>query len=140
MVELRGWLIILARAGLAAVETNGNAAFVGNYDASRILGINPHAVIVAVRKFDFVERVTAIGRSVEIYVGDVDRIGVLWIGDDVHVIPGTLPIGTIAVDEIPGLAAIVRTIDAAFGCFNEGIHAIRVGGHSNSDAPIGRFR
>ena len=140
MVELRGWLVIFACPGLASIETHRHSTVVGNNHATRILGVNPHAVVVAMRNFDFVERVAAIGRSIEIYVGDVDRIGVLWIGDDVHVIPGTLPIGTIAVDEIPGLAAIVRTIDAAFGCFNEGIHAIRVGGHSNSDAPIGRFR
>src|SRR5438128_5654421 len=91
------------------------------------------------RNFDFVERVAAIGRSIEIYVGDVDRIGVLWSGDDVHVIPGTLPIGTIAVDKIPGRAAIVRAIDGSFGSLDKRIHAIRAGGHSNSDAPVRAF-
>src|SRR6266704_3078951 len=89
MVELRGWLVIFACPGLASVETYRHSAVVENNHATRILGVNPHAMVVAMRNFDFVERVAAIGRSVEIYVGDVDRIGVLRIGDDVHVIPGT---------------------------------------------------
>src|SRR5438132_7583696 len=124
MVELRGWLVIFACPGLASVETYRHSAVVENNHATRILGVNPHAMVVAVMNFDFVERVTAIGRSVEIYVGDVDRIGVLWIGDDVHVIPGTLPIGPISVNRLPRFSAIIRAIEAAFGRFNKCVDAI----------------
>src|SRR5437899_11876857 len=115
MVELRGWLVIFACPGLASIETHRHSAVVGNNHATRILGVTPHAVVVAMRNFDFVERVAAIGRPIEIYVGDVDRIGVLWTGDEVDLIPGTLPIGTIAVAEIRSLPAIGRSTERACG-------------------------
>src|SRR5207237_9364307 len=111
MVELRGWLVIFACPGLASIETHRHSAVVGNNHATRILGVNPHAMVVAVRNCDFVERVAAIGRSIEIYVGHVDRIRVLRIGHDVHVLTGALPSAPMSVAVLTRLARVPRALE-----------------------------
>ena len=41
------------------------------------------------------------------YAEGVVVFGILWIGDDVHVVPGTLLVGTAAVHQVPGFAGVI---------------------------------
>src|SRR4029077_13614673 len=84
VVELRGRLVQLVRPGFTAIQADGHAAIVGYDHSPGIPGIDPHAVIVAVRNFDLVERTAGVARLVEIHVRHVDGVRVLRIGNHVH--------------------------------------------------------
>src|SRR3989442_1191199 len=114
VIELRRGLIVLARPSFASIQTHSDATIVGNDHAGGIPGINPHAVVIAVWGPDLVEGAPAVGRFIEVHVGDINRVGILRVGDDVHVIPRTLPIRTTVVHQLPGFAAVVGTIEPAF--------------------------
>ncbi len=94
-------------------------------------------MIVTVRHFDFVERAPGIARLVEINVGDVDSVRVLGVGDQVHVVPGALLIGTAVVHQIPSFAAVIGAIQTAFMGFHEHVDAIGISGHRNPDSAVG---
>ena len=91
------------------------------------------------RNLNFIKCVRAVGRLIEINIGDINRIWILRIGDNVHVIPRTLPQGTVAVDRFPGLAAVIGAIDASLGSLDKGVNAIGVGGHGYTDASVRTF-
>src|SRR5215469_61154 len=139
VVELRRGLIILAAPGFAAVEGDGHAAIVGADHAPGISRINPETVIVAVRKLELVEGAAAVSRAVRIHVHHVDRVGILRVSDDVHVVPRTLNETVAAVYELPVVATIIGAIEAALRSFDEGIHSIRVRGYGDADAAIRSF-
>ena len=56
VIELRGGLVVLLGPGLAAVDGDGDAAVVAVDQALRIGGIDPQAVMIAVRRGQQVER------------------------------------------------------------------------------------
>ena len=60
-----------------------------------VVGIDPEVVVVAVRRRDLGEGRAAVGRLPHLQVGDVDRVGVDRVGDDVGVVPG--PVHQVAV-------------------------------------------
>lgn len=89
-VELRCGLIHHARPGTAAVEGDICAAVVRFDHAVGIVGGDPQAVIVAVRRADGLKAASAIGRPEEAYVEEINFVGVFRVGEDVGVIPGAL--------------------------------------------------
>jgi len=97
-------------------------------------------MIIAVGKMNFVEAAAAIGGAVGIDVHDIEGVGVLGIGDDVHVVPGPLDEAVVGIDELPSVAAVVGAIEAAFGSFDQGVDAVRVRANGNTDAAVGTFR
>ena len=139
VIELRGWLIVFTRPRLSTIEAHGGSAIIGGNHAPRISGINPQAVIVAMRHFDFVEVASAICGLVEIHIHHIDGVRFLRIGNDVHVIPGALLDGPALIHRLPGLAAIIGAIQSALMSFNQGIHAIGVGCDRDTDTTVGLF-
>ena len=91
------------------------------------------------RHFDFVEVASTVSGLVEIHIHYVDSVRFLRIGNDVHVVPGTLLDGTALIHRLPGLASVIGAIEAAFMSFNQRIHAIRIGCCRNPDAAVGFF-
>ena len=130
MIKLRGWLIILTCPRLATIQGDRYTAIVGSNHAPRILGIYPQSMVVAVGYFDFVETAATVRRSVEVHIQNVDRLLILRIGNDVHVIPGALDKAVTPVNELPSLTAIVGTVKTTILRFDQGIHPLGVGGHS----------
>ena len=141
VIELRGGLIVLARPVLAAIESYGDATVVGGDHAARVAGIDPQAVIVAVRNFNFVEEMAAVGGFESLHVHHVNGVFIARIGDDVHVIPGALPQAVAGIDEVPGFAAVIGAIEAAIGIvgLDQGVDAIGIGGDGDADAAVGTF-
>jgi hypothetical protein len=90
VVELRRRLVVFTCPGLAAIQADCNATVVRRDHSFCILRIDPQTVIVAVRNFNLVEVAAAVGGLEELHVGYVNRIGILRIGDHVHVIPRAL--------------------------------------------------
>ena len=140
MVELRGRLVVLAAPGLAAVHGDCDAAVVGGNHATRIQGVDPEAVVIAVRDFDFVEAAASVRRLVEINVHEIDRVRILWVGGDVHVIPGPLLDVAAWIDALPLGAAVVRAVESAFVGLDQGVDAVRIRGHRHADAAVGALR
>ena len=141
VVELRGGLVVLARPRIAAIEADRDAAVVRGNHALRILRIDPETVIVAVRNFHFIEAAPAVGGLEELDIRDVERIGIVRIGDDVHVVPRALKQRVATVYEIPGVAAVVGTIKSAvFFSFDNRVDAFGVRRHRQPDAPVGTLR
>src|SRR5579859_41425 len=65
VVELRGGLIALGGPRLAAVMGDSGSAVVGVDHPVGMRGINPEAVIIAVRRTNDVERVAAVGGTID---------------------------------------------------------------------------
>ena len=114
VIELGSGLVIFASPRLAAIERERDAAVVRRHHAPRILGINPQPVIVSVRNFYFVKAASAVGGLVKINIEEVHRVGILRIGDHVHVVPRPLLKGAVVIDQFPGLTTIVGTVKPTF--------------------------
>src|SRR5690348_15970005 len=127
VVELRGWLIRLRGPALPAVVRYGGAAIVRIDHPFRMSRIDPQAVVISMRSPKSVEGVTAVGGTVNGRVQHVDRIHIFWIGEDVMEVPGALREAMIWIDELPGVAGVLATVDAALLRFDDGIDAISVG-------------
>src|SRR5579883_156935 len=85
-------------------------------------------MIVAVRGTDRLKRAAAIGRPEEIHVEEIDRVLIFWIGEDVGVVPGSLPNFVRGIDANPGVAAVVGPERSPFGRFDQRVDALRIGG------------
>src|SRR4029450_6715371 len=101
-IELRGLLVVDRRPRGAAVERDVGAAVVALDHARWILGIDPEIVVVAVSCRDLTEGRAAVGRLPHLQVGDVDRVAVARVGEDVGVVPG--PVHQVAVGRHHGPA------------------------------------
>src|SRR5262249_42379808 len=76
---------------------------------------------------------TAIRRSVGPGIHDEHLVRILRIGKYVGVVPGTLPILVVRVDELPALAAVVCAIQTALFRLDERIDAHGIGGRCDAD-------
>src|SRR5581483_346797 len=74
VVELRCGLVVFRAPGLAVIGGDGSAAIVAVNHALRIVGINPQAVMIAMRRGKQVESPAAIGRAEHPGVEQIDRI------------------------------------------------------------------
>src|SRR5208282_2574502 len=127
---------------LAAIQSDGYAAVVRGDHAPRILGIDPQPMVVAMGNFYFVEEMAAVSGFEGLHIHHIDNVFVFRVGNDVHVIPRTLPQAVAGVDEVPGFAAIIGAIESAVGIarLNQGIDTIGAGPHRDPDASIRSFR
>src|SRR4030095_6139620 len=83
----------------------------------RILGIDPKIVVVAVTRRHLVESRASVGRLPHLQVGDVDRVAVARVGEDVGVVPG--PVHQVAVGRHhgPAHAEIVGAVEPGLVAF-----------------------
>ena len=78
----------------------------------------------------------AVARTEERRVLHVDHVLVVMVGQDVRVVEGPLPDPPLVVDELPGVAAVVRPEEPAVRVLEEGVDAVRVRArHGHPDAP-----
>ncbi len=89
MVELRGRIILIG-PGLAAVHGDVGAPVVALDHALRVVGRDPHVVVVAVGRPDGGPGLAGVGRLVEADVEDVDGVLGLRVGVDAGVVEGAL--------------------------------------------------
>ena len=141
VVELRGRLVVLACPGLAAIQADGNAPIVRGDHSFCILRIDPQAVIVAMRNFNFIEVAATIGGLEELHVGDVNSIRILRIGDYVHVVPRALKQAVAAVYEIPSVAAVIGAVESTgFLGFDNRVDSVGVRRDRQPDTTVGSLR
>jgi hypothetical protein len=72
-------------------------------------------VIVPVRRGDLLAGLAAVAALPEVEVVDVDGIGVLRVGGEVHVVPGAGDQVMVAVDLLPVVPVIVGAVEPPFG-------------------------
>ncbi len=90
VIEFACGLVIDRRPALGTVEGHAGTTIMTADHALRIAGIDPEIVIVAMWNGNLREGRSAINRLVAALVEYPERIGVLGIGIDVLVVPGTL--------------------------------------------------
>src|SRR5438445_13893278 len=112
VIELRGGVVLVAPR-LPTVERHVRAAVVRLDHALRVVGGDPHVVVVAVRIAEDFERLGAIGGLVGQHVQRVDGVRVLGIGGDARIVPGPLAQLPFGVDVAPRRPAVIRAIHAA---------------------------
>src|SRR5581483_8141692 len=139
-IEMRGGLVVLGRPGFAAVGGDGGAAVIAFDHAGGIFGIDPEAVAIAMGRANRLEGLAGIGGAVHASVEDVHRVGVLGIREDVREIPGALREAVVVGQLVPGVAAVVRAVQAAGFGFDESIDAARAARSGrDSDAAVRTF-
>src|ERR1700693_6211020 len=81
----------------------------------------------------------AVRGLIRIHIQNVDNVFVSGVGEDVHVIPRPLPEAVAEIHEVPSLAAIFGTVQAAIGIarLNQGVDPIGIGADGDADASIG---
>src|SRR5579863_2426946 len=135
MIELGGGLIVGSGPGPATIMGDGCAAVVAVDNPIRVGGINPQAVVIAMRCAHGGERVPTIGGAKDAGIQHVNFVGIFGVGENVMEIPGALSEIVVAVHELPGIAAVVGAIDAAVIGLNDGVHTISVSARSrNTDS------
>src|SRR5712691_2557283 len=128
MVELRGELVVDGRPGVTTVERDAGTAVVPLDHALRVTRIDPQVVVVAVRCGDLEERSPAVDRFPALVVEDPDRVGVLWVSEDMLVVPGTPLQVAVVTDQLPGRPTIVGAEEPAVLGLDSHPHAPRFGG------------
>src|SRR6185312_8797667 len=108
VVELRGRLVVLRTPGRTAIARHGGTAVIRFDEQLGVVRVDPERVVVTVRRFEFVERLAAVVRNVHIDVRHVDRVRILGVDVNAHVIERALGELVVAVDERPGPAGVVR--------------------------------
>ena len=83
-----------------------------------------------------------VGRFVGLDVHDVENVLVARIGDDVHVVPRTLPQAVIGIHQLPRFAAVIRAIKSAIRIvrLDQRVHAVRVRRHGHADLSVWPLR
>src|SRR5215471_15261964 len=76
-------------------------------DALGIVGIDPQVVVITVRRADLDKSISAIVRFKAAFVEHPHGLGVLWVGKDVLVVPGTLAQVRILAEPLPCVTTIV---------------------------------
>ena len=127
VIELPGRLVVLAAPGLPSVDRQRRAAVIAVDHAARIVGIDPQAVMIAVRRRQEIEGLAAVLRAEHPGVERVDRVGLPGIGEDVAEVPGALAEPLVAVDPRPGRAGVVAAVQPALGGLDRGVDPRRVG-------------
>src|SRR6185369_10539205 len=92
VVELRRWLVQLARPGAAAISRDRRPSVVSVDHPLRVQRIDPEPVIIPVRRTYRVETLASVDRPVSPSIQDVHHVWILRIGEHVRVIPRALPV------------------------------------------------
>ena len=119
MIELRRGLVVPGAPGLATVETDGGSLVRAQHHAGGIFRINPELVIVitAGRAAQDRDCLPTILGLVERDIRHVDHVGILRIDGDAIEIPRSTGKTRVSIGEHPGVAAIVRAIEAGLFLF-----------------------
>src|SRR5579872_5092308 len=109
MIELAGRLVEPGAPRRAAVERNARSLVAAENDMARVVRIDPRLmkVVTVGRTLDRGEMRSAIGRTIESRVRDVDTICIFGIDRDVAEVPAALPQTLIGIDELPRHPAVV---------------------------------
>ncbi len=127
-VVLGGRLIEDRRPAAAAVQAHVCAAVVHLQDDARVVGVEPHAMVVAVRRLHRRERLAAVDRLVQAELVHPHFVLVLRIDRGVVEVERTRAEALLAVDQRPRFTGIVRAIQAAFvaGRFDHRVEHLRI--------------
>ena len=123
-VHLRRRLVQLRRPALAAVERDVSPTVVRLDHDVRVMRIHPKIMLVPVWNIDGPERFSPVDRLEEIAASNVNRVLVLRVGKDVHVVPGPTLDTTLLVDPAERCATVVRTEHTALLCFDDRPHSL----------------
>src|SRR5256884_1415513 len=141
VIELRRRLIVLRSPALAAIDGDGRAAVIAVDQPPGIARVYPQRVMITVRRRQQLEILAAVGGAKGARVEHVYGIECDRIGEDVRVVPGTLPEAVIGIDPHPAVATVVGTEHPALLRLDGGIDAVGVrAGHRHPDAterPLG---
>ena len=134
VIELRRRLVIQRGPTGAAVRRDGRPAVIAVDQALRIVGIDPEAVVVTVRRADGREGLPTVDGAVRSGVEDVHNIGILGVGEDVRVIPCPLTVAAIVIHEFPFLTGIIGAEETSLIGFDQSVNAIRIWRGRKTDA------
>ena len=111
-IELRRLLVVDRRPRSACIERYVGGAVIALDHAAGVAGVDPQVVVVAVTGRDLAKTRAAVGRLPHLQVGDVDRVGVAGVGEDMRVVPGPVHQVAICRDLGPARAEIVGAVEA----------------------------
>ena len=87
-------------------------------DHPRVVGgVDPQIVVIAMAGRDLVEGRSAVGGFPHLQIGDVDRVGVARIGEDMRVVPGPVHQVAIGRHHRPAQAVVVGAVEAGLVAF-----------------------
>src|SRR6266498_5470513 len=135
MVELRGELVIDGRPGVPTVERDAGTAVVPLDHALGVTRIDPQVVVVAVRCGNLEERSPTVDRFPALVVEDPHRVGVLWVSENMLVVPGTPLQVAVVTDQLPGRSTIVGPVEPAVLSLDSRPHAPRFRGRYSDPHP-----
>src|SRR5262249_3592381 len=134
MVNLRRRLVRLRRPARAAIGAYVGAAVVRFDHAVGILGIDPQTVVIAMRHADRFESFAPVVGAIHACVQYIDAVSGAGIGEDVRVIESALAVLAVAVDQRPGVTAIIGPEQPALIVLDERPDAVTAVRHSYADA------
>ncbi len=112
LVELGGGLILLGGPRLSPIQRDIRPAIIGLDQEVRVVGVDPHVVIVAVRRRNPVEVGPGICGLVEALLGvHIDHVALLRIPGHIGVIEGTLHQIVPVIHQLPGLPLVIRPVE-----------------------------
>ena len=126
MVELRRHLVIYRGECLATVVADARPSIVSLYHPARVSRVNPQVVVVPVRRVHLYPCLAAVNRLPCRIVQHPSRICILWVREDVLVVPRTALQVTVVRHKLPCVAVVVRPEHARLTRLNRGIYAPRL--------------
>src|SRR5262249_34017555 len=107
---------------LAAVGRDIHAAVIARDHALGVAGIDPQVmVITVVQALYALERLAAVDALQHRHLRAPDHVRIPWIDSDRRVIPGSLAQIMAGVDQLPGIAAIIRSVKSSLFGFDQRI-------------------
>src|SRR5256884_3192492 len=138
VIELRRRLIVLRSPALAAIDGDGRAAVIAVDQPPRIARVYPQRVMITVRRRQQLEILAAVGGAKGARVEHVYGIECDRIGEDVRVVPGTLPEAVIGIDPHPAVATVVGTEHPALLRLDGGIDAVGARAGRSEERRVGK--
>ena len=127
--HLRGRLVVPAAPGLSAVDRDRRALIGGDQDDVVVRRVDPDRVVVvaARRALDRGERVAAVDRTIRRGVRRVDDVGVGRVDAHVAEVVAAPPHARLRVDQRPGRAGIVRSVETGGARGDPRVNPLRIG-------------
>ncbi len=130
LVQLGGGLVELGRPRLAAVLRDIGAAVVGLDEDLRVVGVDPHVVVVTMGRGQAPPRLAAVDGLEEALVVHVHHVGVRRVRVHVGVVERPVHEPGLVAYQAPGLAGVVGAVEplVRVGGLHQGVDPVRVGG------------
>ncbi len=126
VVELRRRLVVLRAPALPAIQRDRAAAVVGVRHVVAVGRVDPEAVVVAVHRVHHRKRPPAVDRLEHRCVHHPHHVGVLRIGDDIHVVPRACLDQAILAQQAPALPRVVAAVQPSLLGLDDRIDAFRI--------------